>query len=311
MKKSIFTKILCLVLLTTLFIVGCTQEEAEEMPDWNITVTPVNEAYSGVTSTVEVKVSKAVDIHLSVDGSVMKSTSGGSLVYDVSALPVGNHTVKVAVTDGYGVYEKSFSCKIVAKHNDGTNNDNPNNNPEMMYDYVDLGLPSGTLWATRNVGAENPWDYGDYFAWGETEPKEVCDWDNYTASDAPSPLDAAHDAATANWGINWRMPTKDEYQELLDNCEWEWTNDYNSTGVHGYIVWDTYFHKTHIFLPSGGYRNGTSLYDGGSGGYYWSSSLVADGPRCGRSLYFRSCCVNPDYWNGRGYGFSVRPVRCR
>ena len=175
-------------------------------------------------------------------------------------------------------------------------------------DYVDLGLPSGTLWATCNVGAQNPWDYGDYFAWGEVTTKEVYNWDTYTAGDAPSVLDAAHDAATVNMGSNWRMPTKAELQELLDNCKWERTSDYNGKGVSGYIVWDMYFHKTHIFLPAAGFRVNSGLRDAGSGGYYWSSSV-----------YDSRYAWELDFYSGdryvrnydRPHGQTVRAVRCR
>ncbi|MBR4272304.1 MAG: leucine-rich repeat protein [Bacteroidales bacterium] len=173
--------------------------------------------------------------------------------------------------------------------------------------YVDLGLPSGTLWATCNVGAPNPWDYGDYFAWGEVTPKEVYIWDTYTAGDAPSTLDAAHDAATVNMGSNWRMPTSAEFQELLDNCEWEWTSDYNGKGVSGYIVWDTYFHKTHIFLPAAGYRSRSDHRSAGCG-YYRSSSVRDSGNDW--CLGFDSGSRVMDYYS-RDCGHSVRAVRCR
>jgi uncharacterized repeat protein (TIGR02543 family) len=172
-------------------------------------------------------------------------------------------------------------------------------------EYVDLGLPSGTLWATCNVGAQNPWNYGDYFAWGEVTTKEVYNWDTYTAGDATSPL---YDAATVNMGSNWRMPTQAECQELLDNCEWEWTSDYNGKGVSGYIVWDTYFHKTHIFLPAAGIRYYSDLKIAGSDGLYWSSSVY--GSVLAWELGFGS--------GGRGmydyegwFGLTVRAVRCR
>ncbi len=302
-------------------------KEAEEMPDWDITLTPVNEAYSGETATVEVKVSKAVEIQLLVDGSLVQSTLGGSLVYDVSSLSVGNHTVKVSIDDGYGVYEKSFSCRIVAKSvmdntngkpndnnpNDNNPNDNnPNdNNPEVLsYDYVDLGLPSGTLWATRNVGAENPWDYGDYFAWGETEPKEEYSSDTYTYNDNPSVLDAQHDAATANWGSDWCMPTQQQFQELKDNCTWKWTtrNGKNGCEVKGK-------NGNSIFFPATGYRLGTYLFSEGSEGNYWSSSFCSDNSNDWRDvwhfLYFYSGYVNPGEWCDGIYGQSVRAVRCK
>ena len=179
-------------------------------------------------------------------------------------------------------------------------------------EYVDLGLPSGTLWATCNVGAQNPWDYGDYFAWGEVTTKEVYNLDTYTAGDATSTLDAAYDAATVNMGSDWRMPTQAEFQELRDNCEWEWTSDYNGTGVLGYIVWDTYYHRNHIFLPAAGCRY-PELDRAGSIGAYWSSSLYEDYdyPNFGHCLYFYYGRVYPGSFSYRPDGQSVRAVRCR
>ncbi len=174
---------------------------------------------------------------------------------------------------------------------------------------IDLGLPSGTLWATCNVGAKNPWDYGDYFAWGETEPKDWYDDDTYTFSDNTTTLDALHDAATANLGSSWRMPTREEFQELLDNCKIEWTDNYQGTGVSGSIVWDTYAHMTHIFFPASGYSSSGDLDYAGSRGRYWSSSLFTDNPKCAWQCYFSSI-VYSNYM-GRIYGMSVRPVWCK
>ncbi len=180
--------------------------------------------------------------------------------------------------------------------------------PEVSSSYVDLGLPSGTLWATCNVGAENPWDYGDYYAWGEVTTKVEYSSDTYTFNDNPSTLDAQHDAATTNLGSNWRMPTKDEFQELLDNCEIEWTSDYQGTGVAGCIVWDTYSHSTHIFLPASGYRRYGDRFGVRYYGLFLSSSVYDSNGAWGG--YFDSGCVKLDNYD-RYYGFSVRPVRCK
>lgn len=173
---------------------------------------------------------------------------------------------------------------------------------------VDLGLPSGTIWASCNVGAQNPWDYGDYFSWGEVTTKDVYDEDTYTYRDSPSTLDASHDAATVNMGSNWRMPTVAEFVELRDNCEWEWTDDYNGKGVSGYIVWDKYFHKTHIFLPAAGYRYGSALDYAGSFGDYWSSSVYDSDYAWELGFYSGARSV---YYDNRHDGQTVRAVRCR
>ena len=193
------------------------------------------------------------------------------------------------------------------------------------HEYVDLGLPSGTLWATCNVGASKPEEYGDYFAWGETQPKSTYDWGTYKycngsltsltkyctdsyygTVDNKTTLEAADDAARANWGGSWRMPTDAELTDLRGQCTWTWTTQ---NGVYGYKVTSKksgYTNKS-IFLPAAGYRYGSSLSNAGSHGCYWSSSLDTDYPSVAWRVSFGSDGVSPcNYY--RDIGFSVRPV---
>ena len=188
------------------------------------------------------------------------------------------------------------------------------------HEYVDLGL--SVKWATCNVGASKPEEYGDYFAWGETTTKSSYSWSTYkwcrgdydnltkycTSSiygtvDNKEQLDISDDAARANWGGSWRMPTRDELIELREKCTWTWTTQ---NGVNGYKVTSKTNGRS-IFLPAAGYRSGSSLYDAGSGGGYWSSSLRTDGPDYARYVFFDSSGVA---WtlSGRCYGQSVRTV---
>ena len=166
------------------------------------------------------------------------------------------------------------------------------------HQYVDLGLPSGTLWATCNVGASNPREYGSYFAWGETVPNSSYTDDNYMYFSDPNVLPASADAATVNWGKGWRMPTEEDFQELIDNCTWTWmSNGYKVTSPNG----------NGIFLPAAGNRYAGDLRDVGSIGYYWSSSLYSGDSYHAWFLYF-----NPDnysiYDNYRYGGLSIRAV---
>ena len=200
---------------------------------------------------------------------------------------------------------------------------NGGGNVENSHEYVDLGL--SVKWATCNVGAESPEEYGDYFAWGEVKPKETYSWSTYewcngsydtqtkycTSSsygtvDNKTQLDLSDDAATANWGGAWRMPTKEEQDELCENCTWEWTTQ---NGVNGYRVTSNkegYTDKS-IFLPAAGYRDDSDLYGAGGDGNYWSSSLDTGTPSGAYDLYFNSSSVDWDY-SSRYYGQSVRPV---
>lgn len=173
----------------------------------------------------------------------------------------------------------------------------PNNGTENGYAYVDLGL--SVKWATFNVGANKPEDYGDYFAWGETTPTTS----NYSYSDNPTILPLSNDAAHANWGGNWRMPTDAEMTELRSNCTWTWTSQ---NGVNGCKV-TSKSNGNSIFLPAAGYRYDSSLDYAGSRGYYWSSSLYTDSPYGAWSVYFSSSYVSRRSYN-RKYGYSVRPV---
>ena len=180
--------------------------------------------------------------------------------------------------------------------------------------YVDLGL--SVKWATCNVGASSPEEYGDYFAWGETTTKAEYTSDNHptyglTISQLQSQgyidnngnLTAQHDAATVNWGGDWRMPTNAEQQELINNCIWTWTMQ---NGVKGYKVEGP--NGNSIFLPAAGYRDGSSLYNAGSLGNYWSSTPydLGDGYDA-FNLYFNSDRL---YMNltSRHFGRAVRPI---
>ena len=192
------------------------------------------------------------------------------------------------------------------------------------HEYVDLGLPSGTLWARCNVGASSPEDYGNYYAWGETTTKSNYDWTTYkwcrgssdrqtkynTKSsfgtvDNKTVLEMSDDAARANWGGNWRMPTPEEWKELNDKCTWTWTtqggkNGYRVTGPNG----------KSIFLPAAGYRDGTVVNRAGSDGFYLSSSLYSSVPLVAYNMLFSSGRVLPNNNGyGRCFGLSVRPVR--
>ena len=170
------------------------------------------------------------------------------------------------------------------------------------HDWVDLGLPSGLRWATCNVGASSPTAYGNYYAWGETTTKATYNESTYTYTGNQTTLPSSADAATANWGIGWRMPTQSEMQELLDNCTYTWTTQ---NGVNGRLF--TGPNGNSIFLPAAGYRNGGELYSAGSLGNYWSSSLGSSDTYYAWNLGFNSGGCSMDYYL-RCYGRSVRAV---
>lgn len=164
---------------------------------------------------------------------------------------------------------------------------------QTSYTMVDLGLPSGTLWADRNVGADSPEAYGDYFAWGETVIKDYYNWSTYKwcqgsgetltkyctnsrygTIDSKAVLDLEDDAAYVNMGKEWRMPTENELNELYSECTWLWTTQ---NGINGYKV--TGFNGHAIFLPAAGHRFGyNTLNEAGSCCSYWSSSVYENYP---------------------------------
>lgn len=181
--------------------------------------------------------------------------------------------------------------------------------------YVDLGLPSGTLWAACNVGANFPADYGDLFAWGEVDTKSVYDWSTYLDSTdgtkdsfykyydykVKPELDLEDDVAYRKWGEGWRMPSDDQFTELREKCTWTWTkendiNGYNVVGPNG----------NYIFLPAAGCYRDDSSGNVGSTGNYWSRTHSWY-PYASSDIYFNSTYVKKTNTN-RFFGQSVRPV---
>lgn len=198
---------------------------------------------------------------------------------------------------------------------------------EDNHEYVDLGLPSGTLWATCNVGASSPEEYGDHFAWGETSPKDYydsstykwCYYDNngywqltkydYSSfptieGDGKTELDPEDDAAYVNWNPYWRMPTSDQIEELVNCCSWQWTQ---RNGVNGQL--GTGQNGNTIFLPAAGYRWRESLSNVGSVGRYWSRSLCSYDTADAYLLNFYSFNVYNCFNFNRFNGFAIRAVR--
>ena len=195
-------------------------------------------------------------------------------------------------------------------------------NPTVTPEYVDLGLPSGVKWAIFNVGATKPEEYGDYFAWGETEPKELYDWSTYKWCDGSyntltkyntdseygvvdnkKILESSDDAAYVNWGGNWRMPSVDEWNELLSHCSLKWEE---RNGVSGVVLvsvqnWNS------LFLPAAGvYHYDNGLVNLNVEGWYRTNSL--DESRGTISLGFSYTGSLDWYANDRCFGQPVRPV---
>ena len=197
----------------------------------------------------------------------------------------------------------------------------PTTGTENGHEWVDLGLPSGTKWATMNVGADSPEDYGDYFAWGETTTKSdynlstykwcegsgdtmtrYCASSSYGTVDNIRTLYLSDDAAYVNWGTSWRMPTDEELKELQTNCTWTWITQ---NGVSGRKV-TSKVNGNSIFLPAAGYRYDSGLKQVGYG-RYWSSSRGLSDSDHASCLEFDSGDVYRDI-STRYRGRSVRPV---
>ena len=231
----------------------------------------------------------------------------------VTAVGAGECVITCRATDGSGVAD---SCLVAVKSD---------------LKSVDLGLPSGTLWATKNVGASRPEEYGDYFAWGETQPKEdysrstykwckgegntmtkYCTQSEYGYNgftDNKVELEPEDDAATFNWGSDWQMPSFAQFEELI-NDSYTTTTWTTTNGVYGCKITSKSNGKS-IFLPATGCWDLSSLEDVGSGGYYWSRSLYMSYSNGARGLYLTDTDISYSHCDAdaRERGRPVRPVR--
>ena len=249
----------------------------------------------------------------SSDENVAEVNSRGS----VTANGEGTCTITCRATDGSGVFAE---CQVIVG---GTP-------PAQEHEYVDLGLPSGTLWATCNVGASSPEEYGDYFAWGETTTKSTYSWSTYKwcngtnntmtkycinnergTVDNKTELEPEDDAATANWGSSWQMPSSEQIEELANSSytTTEWTQ---VNGVSGRKI-TSRSNGNNIFLPAQGKGTNPQI------GCCWSRSLVYYGYNGDSVKYSNNACIlyfSPDDYmkftlssTTRYEGFPVRPVR--
>lgn len=187
------------------------------------------------------------------------------------------------------------------------------------HEYVDLGL--SVKWATCNVGASKPEDYGFYYAWGEINDDDVYDWQHYDFYNVKtetlkkyytdpmygyleSPtLFMDDDVANVKWGGNWRMPTQEELGELMLRCSWEWKT---MNGIGGHVI--TGVNGNSIFLPAAGYFYNKHLCDDGTDGAYWSNSIVFYSEDYAYGLTFNSTSMDSTTYVERFKGLPVRPV---
>ena len=240
--------------------------------------------------------------------------------------------IVVKKTDGTKIYYKASDVQSVGVYGYGEGPDDD----IVEHPCVDLGLPSGTLWATCNIGAESPEEYGDYFAWGEIKPKSEYSENTYKYYDTTyevytkyctnmqigtidnkTELESEDDAATVNWGIDWQMPSIEQLKELI-NDEYTTQSCTKLKGVDGLMIISR-INGNRIFLPVPGYYNGTEHLFSGSNGYYLSRSLNTSENRDAKNLLvFKSYGAlledgsnNYDIIHFRSYGQSVRPVRVK
>lgn len=280
---------------------------------YGLSIRPVTTSSPSISTTIiskELELGQSLSLaqflpeNIDISQVIWSSDSPDIIAVDaegvVTAISIGNANI-------YATYQ---SCRVIIFH---------------IFEYIDLGLPSGTKWATCNVGAEKAEDYGEYFAWGETRGYKSCigpgycyKWYKYIYSeitvtkycnlslwgyvDNKTILDLEDDAAHVNWGGSWRMPTRAEQDELRYNCTWTWTTQ---NGVNGYKV-TSKSNGNSIFLPAAGYYD-HSFHEGGSSGQYWASSLTESKPTWAFFLYFQPNVLKW-YYSDRSLWKSVRAV---
>ena len=268
-------------------------------------------------SVGEVKVAFQINVDWTMQVVAPEGTSSFWLSVEPASGAAGLHKVMVRVTDN-DTYE-SRAGKIHLYHGNSKIAEIVVTQDGILYEAVDLGL--SVKWASCNIGATSPEDYGGYYAWGETEEKSNYSWSTYKwcngsydtmtkyctdsyygTVDNNTTLDLSDDVAHVKWGGSWRMPTLDEINELINDCSWSWTTQ---NGVNGCKV--TGPNGNSIFLPAAGYRDDDYVYGRGSHGRCWSSSLYSSYSDYAYYLYFDSSIHDWDYRN-RYYGHTVRPV---
>lgn len=195
------------------------------------------------------------------------------------------------------------------------------------HQWVDLGLPSGTLWATTNVDVDTPEGIGGYYAWGEIESKDHQGWDNYKwcngkyntltkycttttygyngFTDGKTELDPEDDVASVKWGSEWRTPSREQMAELRTECTWQWTT---SNGVKGYLGTSKHNNAT-IFLPASGYHFSSEIYSIGTIAYYWTRTLHASRSYYAYYFFFHQSGSQDLTYGNRNTGYNIRPVR--
>ena len=247
--------------------------------------------YTGGVQSISVESNFEYDITLSAEWLTVNKTTSGITV-NVSYNSSNARTANISI---YGVKYDLGGKVIVVKQEAWE--------PVSEEYAVDLGL--SVKWASCNVGASRPEDYGSYFAWGEISSKDSYYDHNcttYGVNIGDISGNSAYDVVVVNWGGSWRMPTSEEMQELVNDCTWEWTSVNNVNGMRV-----TGLNGNSIFLPAAGYRYGTSSYGVGSYSNYWCSAPDGDSDFGAYNLYFSNDSYDW-YWSYRYYGHSVRPI---
>lgn len=334
-SKSTSTNVTLLLVAALLFTIGCKPEGNNEENNginvkvstttpWDITATSamcggnvtINQGYTldelGVCWSTN-HVPTANDNHLS------STNWKESFVCSLTELqPLTNYYVCAYALYGMDYYYGDIICFTTDLFGgvSGTYNG---------YDYVDLGLPSGTLWATCNVGANIHSDLGDYFAWGETEPKTIYNWNTYKYCHGSGDqltkycnkpdfgyqgyrdnryyLEPEDDAATIQWGNGWRTPTKEEWEELYRNTTSFWTTQNSNNGIRFMAS-----NGNWLFLPAAGYHDDTGLNHHNSYIGYWSNKLYNESSPFNAWLFFHYMENTGTRVLGRCHGLSVRAV---
>ena len=284
-------------------------------------ITDMGELSQRLASETEATVynNVSVDSNGTYDDVIATVYSGKTYLINVkkSVMTSDNNGTRIVVTGTYKMWtseQEETQYSLPTGHING-------------YGYVDLGLPSGTLWAYTNIGAINPYDRGNYYAWGETSTKETYNWATYqycngdsasltkycndatygngSYTDRLTTLESSDDAATVNRGSGWRMPTQTDFQELLDNC----TRTYRYIGrINGYLM--TGPNGNSIFLPDAGNINGSEIngttVGNGDFGDYWTSTLGSDSYKAYMFWFYSEDFLMDEC--ERNFGLSVRPV---